>query len=210
MAEKVERRLAAILSADVVGYTSLMGADEKGTLSRLQTHRRELIDPKIAEHHGRIVKLMGDGALVEFASVVDAVECAADIQRGMAERNADEPEETRIVFRIGINLGDIIVEGDDIHGDGVNVAARMEQLAEPGGITISGTAFDSARNKAEVGFEDLGPQQIKNVAEPVRTYRVLLDPEAAGQVVEQMPATKPKGAGGALIAWQSHVCAPAR
>ena len=130
----VERRLAAILAADVVGYSRLMGEDEPGTLARLQAHRRELIDPKIAAHHGRMVKLMGDGALVEFASVVDAVECAAEIQRGMALRNADLPEDRRIEFRVGINLGDVIVEGDDIYGDGVNVAARLEALAEPGGI----------------------------------------------------------------------------
>ncbi len=126
--EKVERRLAAILSADVVGYTRLMGADEEGTLARLTAHRSELIDPQFAAHRGRIVKVMGDGVLVEFASVVDAVRCAAAIQSGMAERNADEPEDRRIVFRIGINLGDIIVEGDDIYGDGVNVAARLEAL----------------------------------------------------------------------------------
>jgi TolB-like protein/class 3 adenylate cyclase len=190
MAEKIERRLAAILSADVVAYGRLMGADEEGTLARLRTHRSELIDPQFAAHNGRIVKLMGDGVLVEFASVVDAVRCAAEIQRGMVTRNASEAEDQRIILRIGINLGDIIVEGDDIHGDGVNIAARMEQLAAPGGITISGTAFDHARNKVDVGFEDLGPQAVKNIAEPVRTYRVLLEPEMAGQVVARKAAAK--------------------
>lgn len=187
MAEKVERRLAAILSADVVGYGCLMGADEEGTLARLAAHRRELIDPEFASHNGRIVKLMGDGVLVEFASVVDAVRCAAEIQRGMAARNESEAEDQRIILRIGINLGNIIVEGDDIHGDGVNVAARMEQLAAPGGIIISGTAFDHARNKADVGFEDIGPQQVKNIAEPVRTYHVLLDPKDAAKFVREKP-----------------------
>ena len=184
MAEKVERRLAAILSADVVGYGRLMGADEEGTLARLAAHRAELIDPLFSDHSGRIVKVMGDGVLVEFASIVDAVRCAAAIQRGMEKRNADEAEARRIVFRIGINLGDIIVEGDDIHGDGVNVAARMEQIAEPGGICISSDAFRLARGKVELGFADLGEQQLKNIAEPVRAYRVLMEAEAAGEVVE--------------------------
>ena len=170
MAEKVERRLAAILSADVVGYGRLMGADAEGTLARLAAHRRELIDPEFAAHNGRIVKLMGDGVLVEFASVVDAVRCAAEIQRGMAARNKSEAEDQRIILRIGIN-----------------VAARMEQLAAPGGIIISGTAFDHARNKADVGFEDIGPQQVKNIAEPVRTYQVLLDPKDAAKIVREKP-----------------------
>jgi class 3 adenylate cyclase len=129
--ERVERRLTAILAADVAGYSRLMGADEEGTLAQLKAHRRELVDPKITEHRGRIVKTTGDGVLVEFASVVDAVRCAVEVQRGMAERNADLPEEKRIKFRMGINVGDIIIDGDDIHGDGVNVAARLEALAEP-------------------------------------------------------------------------------
>ena len=132
--EHIERRLAAILIADVVGYSRLMEEDEAGTLAALKAHRAELIDPKIAEYHGRMVKLMGDGALVEFASVVNAVECAGDIQAGMAARNADVPEGRRIDFRIGINLGDIIIEGEDIYGDGVNIAARLQELAEPGGV----------------------------------------------------------------------------
>jgi adenylate cyclase len=140
--ERVERRLAAILAADVAGYSRLMGRDEAGTLARLRTHRRELIDPKVAEHKSRIVKTTGDGLLVEFPSVVEAVACAVAVQRGMAERNAGAPEEQKIVFRVGINLGDVIVEGDDIHGDGVNVAARLEALAEPGGICVSGTVRD--------------------------------------------------------------------
>ena len=180
----VERRLAAILSADVVGYSRLMAADEEGTLARLRELRRAFVDPRIAEHHGRIVKLMGDGALVEFASVVDAVRCALDIQRGMAERDLDLPEDQRLRLRIGVNLGDVLIEGDDIYGDGVNIAARLEGLAEPGGIVISGTAFDHARNKADGGFEYLGEQQVRNIPEPVRTYRVLLDPGAAGTLAK--------------------------
>ncbi len=171
-AQREERRLAAILCADVVGYSRLMGADESGTLARLKTHRKEIIDPKIAGHHGRIVKLMGDGVLVEFASVVDAVQCAAAIQRAMADRNADVAEEQRIELRIGLNLGDIIVDGDDIYGDGVNVAARLEEMAEPGGTCVSRVVFDSVKDKIDVGFTDLGPQQLKNIADPVRAFHV--------------------------------------
>ena len=148
----MERRLTAILAADVVGYSRLMGEDEVGTLERLKGCRRELIDPAIKEYHGRIIKLMGDGALVEFASVVDAVQCAAVIQRRMAERNEGTPDARQIRFRIGVNLGDVIVEGDDIYGDGVNIAARLEAMAEPGGICISGTAFDHAVHKVDVGL----------------------------------------------------------
>ena len=151
--------MAAILAADVVGYSRLMGADEAGTLARLKAHRRELIDPAVAACRGRIVKLMGDGALVEFASVVDALRCAATVQRGMAERNKGLPPAQRIEFRIGINLGDIIVEGDDLYGDGVNIAARLQTLAEPGGICVSGTTFDHALHKLDVGFRDLGEQR---------------------------------------------------
>ena len=179
--EKVERRLAAILSADVAGYTRLMRADEEGTFSRLRAHRTELIEPKIAEHRGRLVKLMGDGLLVEFASVIDAVRCATEIQRGMAERNSDAPKHEQIILRVGINLGDVIVEGDDIHGDGVNVATRMQEIAPPGGISVSGVVYDSVRDKLAPEFEDLGPQQVKNISEPVRAYRVVLDPEATGR-----------------------------
>ena len=189
--QREERRLAAILSADVVGYSRLMGADESATLAALKTHRRELIDPKIAEHNGRIVKLMGDGVLVEFASVVDAVQCAVEIQKGMAERNTDEPDDQRIVFRIGVNLGDVIIEGDDIHGDGVNVAARLEGLADPGGICVSGDVYRQCRGKLDVGFDDLGEQEFKNIADPVHVYRVVLDDKAAALVtpVLQVAAT---------------------
>ena len=155
-APREERRLAAILSADVAGYSRLMGADESGTLARLMTHREEIIDPKIAHHHGRIVKLMGDGMLVEFASVVDAVRCAAEIQQAMADRNTAVADEQRIDLRIGINLGDIIVDGDDIYGDGVNVAARLQEVAEPGGTRVSGAVFNSVKNKVDLGFKDLG------------------------------------------------------
>jgi class 3 adenylate cyclase len=145
--ERVERRLTAILAADVAGYSRLMGQDEAGTLARLRAHRRELIDPKIAKHRGRIVKTTGDGILIEFPSVVEAVACAVAVQHGMAERNAGTPEEQRIVFRVGVNLGDIIIDGDDIHGDGVNVAARLEGIAEPGGICVSGIVHDQVRDK---------------------------------------------------------------
>jgi class 3 adenylate cyclase len=172
----LERKLAAILAADVVGYSRLMGEDEAGTLDRLKETRRGLIDPLIEEHAGRIVKLMGDGALLEFASVVQAVAFAIEMQRKMAERNIDAPREKRIDYRIGINLGDVIVEGDDIFGDGVNVAARLEGLAEPAGICISGTAFDHVKSKLNCGFEFLGERQVKNIQEPVRVYKVA--PEA--------------------------------
>jgi len=179
----MERRLTAILSADVVGYSRLMGEDEGGTLERLKACRRELVDPAIEDFHGRIIKLMGDGALVEFASVVDAVQCAAVIQRKMAGRDQGVSETKRIQFRIGVNLGDIIVEGDDIYGDGVNIAARLQGIAQPGGVYISGTAFDHAVHKADVGFSTLGEQRLKNIADPVRVYHVLLDPSEAGKVV---------------------------
>lgn len=173
--ERVQRRLAAILAADVVGYSRLIRADEVGTLERLRVHRAELIDPQIAEHDGRIVKLMGDGALVEFASVVDAVHCAAAIQGAMPARNEGEPEDRRIVFRIGINLGDVIVEGDDIHGDGVNIAARLEGLSNPGGVCVSGVVYESVKDKLDLGFDDLGPQTVKNIPEPVRVYALRIE-----------------------------------
>jgi adenylate cyclase len=174
----MERRLAAILAADVAGYTRLMGEDEAGTLAALKSHRKELIEPKIAEHRGRLVKLMGDGALVEFASVIDALTCAADVQTGMAERNRQMPGGPRITFRIGVNLGDVIVEGDDLYGDGVNVAARLEGLAEPGGICISAKVYDEVKNKLALAYEDLGEREVKNVADPIRVY--LIVPERAG------------------------------
>ncbi len=154
--EGIERRLAAILSADVVGYSRLMGEDETGTLARLKAHRAEFVDPTITEYQGRVVKLMGDGSLVEFPSVVDAVECAVAVQRGMAERNAGVPEDKCIALRIGVNLGDIIIEGDDIYGDGVNIAARLEALAEPGGICVSGTVHEHIAGKHSHAFTDDG------------------------------------------------------
>jgi class 3 adenylate cyclase/TolB-like protein/Tfp pilus assembly protein PilF len=170
MKQPVERRLAAILAADVAGYSRLMGADEEGTLERLKAHRRQLVDPKIKEHRGRIVKTTGDGMLVEFPSVVDAVRCAVEMQRGMADRNAETPEDKRITFRIGINLGDVIIDGDDIYGDGVNIAARLEALAELGGICISRVVRDQIRDKFPYPFEDMGEQSVKNIARPVRAY----------------------------------------
>jgi adenylate cyclase len=150
------RRLAAILAADVAGYSRLMGADEEGTLERLKALRRELVDPKIAEHHGRIVKTTGDGLLVEFASVVDAVRCAVEVQQAMPERNTDVGADSRIELRIGINLGDVIVEGDDLYGDGVNIAARIEALADAGGVFVSNTVHDHLRDRLPFLFEDLG------------------------------------------------------
>ena len=166
------RRLAAILAADVAGYSRLMGADEEGTLERLKALRRELVDPKIAEHNGRIVKTTGDGLLVEFPSVVDAVRCAVDVQQAMPERNMGVGEDRRVEWRIGVNLGDVIVEGDDIIGDGVNIAARLEGVAEPGGVCISEDAFRQVRGKIDAEFDDIGEQNLKNIARPLRLYRV--------------------------------------
>ena len=166
------RRLAAILAADVAGYSRLMGADEEGTLERLKALRRELLDPKIAVHNGRIVKTTGDGVLVEFASVVVAVRCAVAVQQAMPERNIGAGPDNRIELRIGINLGDVIVEGDDLYGDGVNIAARIEALADAGGVFVSNTVHDHVRDRLPFAFEDLGEQQVKNIARPVRVYRV--------------------------------------
>jgi adenylate cyclase len=166
------RRLAAILAADVAGYSRLMGADEEGTLERLKALRRELLDPKIAEHRGRIVKTTGDGLLVEFASVVDAVHCAVAVQQAMGERNTGIAADNRIELRIGINLGDVIVEGDDLYGDGVNIAARIEALADAGGVFVSNTVHDHVRDRLPFHFEDLGEQQVKNITRPIRVYRV--------------------------------------
>src|SRR5947199_3353569 len=174
------RRLAAILAADIAGYSRLMGADEEGTLARFKALRATLIDPKIAEYHGRIVKTTGDGLLVEFASVVDAVRCAAEVQRGMLDREPEASDERRIRLRIGVNLGDVIADGDDIFGDGVNVAARLEALAEPGGICISRTVRDHIRDKLPYPFEDRGEQSVKNIARPVRVYA--LRPEAVADL----------------------------
>jgi class 3 adenylate cyclase/TolB-like protein/Tfp pilus assembly protein PilF len=173
------RRLAAILAADVVGYSRLMAADEAGTLARLKTLRRDFLEPKVSEHHGRIVKLMGDGALVEFASVVDALSCAIEVQKGVAERARDVPPDRQIRFRIGINLGDIIIEDDDIHGDGVNVAARLEGLAEPGGICVSRTVRNHVQDKLALGFKDLGERTLKNIPRPVHVFRVVPEGAAA-------------------------------
>jgi len=176
MAEaRVERRLAAILAADVSGYSRLMGVDEEGTLAALKTSRREIIDPKIAEHHGRIVNTTGDGALVEFASAVDAVRCATEIQRAMAERNAAVLEDRRVEFRIGINVGDIIIDEGDIYGDGVNIAARIEALASPGAICISDNAYQQIKGKLTLEIGDMGEHHLKNIAQSVRVYGVRLD-----------------------------------
>ena len=168
----MERRLAAIFAADVVGYSRLIGIDEEGTIERFQAHRRELFDPKIAEHQGRIVKMTGDGFLVEFASPVRAVRCAIEVQQGMADRNADIPEDRRIEFRIGINLGDIVVEDGDIYGDCVNVAARLEGIAEPGTVYISRAVREFIQDRAEIVPEDLGERVLKNIAAPVRVFRI--------------------------------------
>ena len=170
--ERVERRLTAILAADVAGYSRLTGLDEEGTHAQLQDHLRSLFNPKVAEHRGRVVKNTGDGLLAEFSSVVDAVRCAVDVQRGMTERNADVPQEKRVEFRIGINVGDVMIDRGDIFGDGVNVAARLEGLAEPGGICVSSRVQEDARGKLEVAFEDAGDQQLKNIERAVRVYRV--------------------------------------
>jgi class 3 adenylate cyclase/TolB-like protein len=172
--ERVERRLTAILAADVVGYSRLIGADEEGTLAALKAVRRELVDPAICEHRGRLVKTIGDGLLIEFASVVDAVRFAVALQREMAARNTDIPAELRIEFRIGINLGDIVVEDGDIFGDGVNVAARLEGLADPGGVCVSRGVRNQVRDKLALQFEDMGERRVKNIARPVRVHRIVL------------------------------------
>ena len=195
--DKVKRRLAAIFAADMVGYSRLMAADEEGTIARQKAHRRELIDPRIDEHGGRIVKLMGDGMLVEFASVVGAVRCAVEVQQAMAEREGDVPEERRIRYRVGINLGDIVIDEDDILGDGVNIAARLEAMADPGGIVISRAARDQIRDKLDLPLEDMGEHAVKNIARPVRMFRVNLDDEkpvpkeAAGEAGRAAVTEKP-------------------
>jgi adenylate cyclase len=179
------------MSADVVGYTRLMGEDEAGTHAALKAHRAELVDPTIARYRGRIVKLMGDGALVEFASAVDAVACAAELQRKMAERNADVPEKQRITFRVGVNLGDVIIDGDDLYGDGVNVAARLEGLANPGGIYVSAAVYDQVRDRLELPFEDMGEQELKNIDRPVRVWRWVDDLSTAGLDGSENPLPLP-------------------
>ena len=184
--ERVQRRLAAILVADAVGYSRLMEADETGTRARFNDQLDEVVRPTIDEHRGRLVKTMGDGFLVEFGSVVDAVQCAVDIQSSTTRRNQDEPENRKLLLRIGVHLGDVIVEGEDIHGDGVNIASRLEGLAEPGEVCISGMVHEGVRNKLDVVFVDLGEQALKNIAEPVRTYHTQLK-----DVVPSVVPTKP-------------------
>jgi len=198
--EREERRLAAILAADMVGYSRLMEADEIGTIARQKAHRKELIDPKLGEHNGRIVKTMGDGLLVEFASVIDAVQSAVTIQRAMEEREADVPEDRRIRYRVGINIGDIVIDGDDILGSGVNVAARLEGLAEPGGICIPRKVFHEVRNKLDVGYEFIGEQKVKNIETPVPVYRVLLAPSAVGSVIGERRRSRHRWRLGAVAA----------
>ena len=189
MAEgRTDRRLAAILAADVVGYSRLMGADEEGTLSRLNAHRREFLEPKIAEHRGRIVKRTGDGVLVEFGSVVDAARCGIEIQYGMHERNTLVPSDKRIEFRIGIHIGDVIIEGEDIFGDGVNIAARLEGIAQPGGMCISDDTYRQLRGKLDANFEDCGEQQLKNISQKIRVYQL----RAGGAADAQAPALPDK------------------
>ena len=191
--ENIKRRLAAILATDVAGYSRLMRGDEAGTLAVLNDHLKAVIKPKIGEYDGRIVKLMGDGILAEFASVLKAVQCALDIQTSMAERNVAEPPDRRMQFRMGLNLGDVLVEDDDIHGDGVNVAARLEGLAEPGGLCVSDTVYQQVKNKTGVGFEDRGEQRIKGFPEPIRAYRAILASAQVSQPrgTEQQISDKP-------------------
>jgi adenylate cyclase len=188
--QEVKRKLTAILSADVKGYSRLMGEDEKGTVRTLNTYK-EVMTGLIQHHHGRVVDAPGDNLLAEFASVVDAVECAVEIQKELKTRNAELPENHRMEFRIGINLGDVIEEGERIYGDGVNIAARIESLSEAGGICISGTTYEHVRNKVSLGYEYLGDQTVKNIATPVKVYRVLMEPEAAGKVIGEKKA-KPR------------------
>ena len=173
----MERRLAAILVADMAGYSRLMEQDEEGVLERQKAHRRELIDPEIEGHGGRIVKTTGDGMLAEFSSVVEAVRATVETQQAVAERNAELPEDKRIEFRIGINLGDVVIDGDDIHGDGVNVAARLEGLSEPSGICVSGKVYDEVRDRTDIAFEDLGERKLKNIFNPVQVFRVMVQPD---------------------------------
>ena len=192
--ERVQRKLAAILVADVVGYSRMMGVDEAGTLAQMKSLRRELIDPKIAEYGGRVFKNTGDGVLIEFPSAVDAVQHAVDLRRAMARRIVDVPEDRRMLLRCGINLGDVIIDGDDLYGEGVNIAARLEGLAEPGGICISGSVYEQVRNKIDAVFVDLGERQVKNIAEPIRVYAVdfsLTDGGTADRARELAPPDKP-------------------
>jgi adenylate cyclase len=212
MASRIDRKLAAVMAVDVVGYSRLVGKDEAGTLARVKAHRVEFAEPLIAEHRGRVVKLTGDGALVEFASAVDAVECAVAIQTGMAVREADQPEDRRIRYRIGINLGDIVLEDDDIFGDGVNVAARLETLVEPGGICIARSVHDQVKAKLDLAFAPMGRHRVKNITEPIEVWRVVLD-GARWQPMRRSPYHRGRGmiataaatvillAAGTVIAW---------
>src|ERR1700736_6508801 len=181
--ERVERRLAAVLAADVAGYSRLMGADEEGTLARLKAVRKTLVDPAIAAYRGRIVKTTGDGMLVEFASAVDAVRGAVEVQSGMAEQNASVPQDLRIEFRIGIHVGDIIIDDNDIFGEGVNVAARLEGIAETGGVCMSNDTYRQVRGKVEIVCDDMGQQPLKNIAEPVQAWRVRLSGQSAAKTL---------------------------
>src|SRR5580658_7790655 len=176
--ERVERRLAAVLAADIAGYSRLMGRDEERTLANLKSFRKTLVDPAIAAHRGRIVKTTGDGMLVEFASAVDAARCAVEVQRSVAAQNTDVPQDLRIEFRIGIHVGDIIIDDNDIFGDGVNIAARLEGIAEPGGICVSDDAQRQIRGKIDLAFDDMGPRVLKNIAEPMRAWRLQIDTHA--------------------------------
>jgi adenylate cyclase len=189
--EHVERRLAAVLAADVAGYSRLMGTDEEGTLGRLKSVRKALVDPTIASHRGRIVKTTGDGMLVEFASAVDAVRNAVEIQRGMAEQNTAVPQDQRIEFRIGVHVGDIIFDDNDIFGDGVNIAARLEGIAEPGGVCMSDDAYRQVRGKVEIDCDDMGPQSLKNIAEPMRAWRVRLTGQTPSAVKSGSAVSQP-------------------
>ncbi|MGH6893580.1 MAG: adenylate/guanylate cyclase domain-containing protein, partial [Dongiaceae bacterium] len=185
--EPTQRRLAAILAADVVGFSRMMEADETGTMAALKARRKDVLNPLVAKHHGRIFKVTGDGVLVEFASAVNAVQCAVDLQQGMAGANAGQPEDRHIILRIGVNLGDVMVEGSDLYGDSVNIAARLETLAEPGGICLSAMVHQNVKTKLDLAFEDFGEQPFKNIAEPVRAFRVRL-----GRIV--ISASRAKGA----------------
>src|SRR4029079_11195656 len=189
--ERTQRRLAAILAADVVGFSRLMEADESGTMAALKVRRKDVLDPLVAQYQGRIFKTIGDGVLIEFASAVNAVQCAAELQQGMAVSNSGKPEDRHIVLRIGVNLGDVLVEGVDLYGDGVNIAARLETIAEPGGILVSSTAHEHVGTKVKVGFKDMGLQALKNIAQPVRAYRVTGTPTievAAPKSVSDKPS----------------------
>ena len=191
--DTVERRLSTILAADVVGYSRLVGHDETGTIKAVKAQISELIEPKAVQYSGRIVKLMGDGVLMEFVSVVDAVLFAVEIQGVLNMQGQDVPEDRRIVYRIGINIGDIIVDGDDIHGDGVNIAARLEALAEPGGIYITDAAFSQVRGKLDLNFEQLGEHQVKNIAQPISVCRVIMDDKASERMTDiQQAARQPR------------------